>query len=219
MKRNDLIKNIEENINIEGKNQTPTLSTKNSKLGGTTIQFNFLPEHSCDKNAPCYNSGCYAKKGNYNYKKVLMGSFKNMLLYQKDKKEFTSQIIKALNGDIMYKYFRWFSSGDIVDYDFIGVMVEIAKKTPQTHFLCYTKKYTLINVYLSKNKLPKNLTIIFSGWGDNWTFENPYNLPTTDVIFKGDKKEKIGFTCKGECEKCRKCWFAKNGEKILFNKH
>ena len=202
-----------------------TISQKNSKLGAF-IPTVSLPTSVCDINLPC-SKICYAKKGNYTYSSVKKSLQKNLDIFLKNPQDFKNQIIDFLNnGLINYNYFRWFSSGDIVNYSFLLMMVEIANKCKKTTFLCFTKKFNIVNLYLDLgHTIPKNLKIVFSGWDKTFSFDNPYNLPTTYLhhIKKSDLHLNIevekAFKCGGNCQDCLKCWNLKNGESVIFKKH
>ena len=202
-----------------------TISLSNSKLGGAIPTFN-LPTSVCSKDLPC-QVGCYAKKGTFLYPNVKKSHGDNLEMFLKNKETLQSDIINFLNHKLItYKYFRWFSSGDIVNYSFLLMMVEIAKKCKKTKFLCFTKKYSIVNLYLDLgHEIPKNLKIVFSGWDKNFSFDNPYNLPTTYVHHKKKKDLHLNievenaFQCKDKCENCLKCWRLEKGESVIFKKH
>lgn len=201
--------------------ETITISTKNSKLGQTIPTINLPPVLTCRENAPC-RKGCYACKGNFVYSTVQKSMQKNLRIYQNDAKSYFNQIQGYLIG-LPYKLFRYHSAGDIVDTQYLQLMCETAKKCKKTQFLCFTKKYELVNEYIkTKHKIPKNLVIVFSAWA-NFIPENPYNLPMTYVNFNKDGIDKNipkqAKKCKGNCETCQMCWKLKNGQSIYFNKH
>lgn len=191
------------------------------KLGQFIYTIN-LPTTICPQNAPC-KKGCYAKKGNYMYSNIQNAYNLNLQAYLMDKKAYFDRLSDfLLNGDIIFKYFRYHASGDIVDYDYLRGMVRVANENPQTKFLCYTKKYTLVNMYLEFNTLPSNLIIVFSGWDNSWEINNPHNLPTTYVEFKKNNHPQVAnakLHCTSDCKVCKKCWNLKNGEVLVFKKH
>lgn len=125
------------------------------------------------------------------------------------------------------RFFRWHSSGDIPDENYLSMMVDLAQQLPHTNFLCFTKKFELVNHYLDNHKsFPKNLSMVLSAWGSSFIPENPYNLPVAYVRFrKGDQ----GFIpddaikCNGYCGECTltgdSCWDLKPGQSVCFNEH
>ena len=161
------------------------ISKTNSKLGGFIPSINLPAGKTCRADAPC-QKGCYAKKGNFLYKNVQQSLTNNLLVYLNDSNDYFNQIINELNnGDIVYKFFRWHSSGDIVDKNYLLWVIKVAEALPQTKFLCFTKKFDLINDYLKDNNyIPDNLKIVFSAWDKDFKVENPFNLPVTYVRFK-----------------------------------
>ena len=98
----------------------------------------------------------------------------------------------------------------------------MARKNRTTKYLCFTKKYEIVNAYIaSGKKIPKNLSIVFSCWSD-WVPENPYDMPTTWVYgkqFNNDRIPKTSIPCAGHCEKCLACWNLKKGGSVFFHKH
>lgn len=198
------------------------ISLTNSKLGGKIPSLN-LPTTICRGDAPCKKE-CYANKGNWKYKNVQQSLQNNLNEFLEDGEKFFNGIIDYLNNDdITFKFFRWFSSGDIVNYEFLMGMVKVANATPQTKFLCFTKKFDLVNTFLDFNELPSNLKIVFSGWDKNFKVENPYSLPTTWVNFKDQSKNadipEFAIPCKGSCQTCKACWSLEKGQSVYFDQH
>lgn len=200
------------------------ITLSNKKLGGTTPQISLPAGLTCRKNAPCAK-GCYARKGTFTYNNVKESHKINISEFMTSPKDYFSQIVDYLqNGDIIYKYFRWHVSGDIVNMDYLKGMIETAKKCKSTKFLAFTKRFEIVNEYLDNGgKIPSNLKIVFSNWGKLLQCNNPYNLPTTDLIFKKEilnaKAPKNAYVCSGDCKNCRVCWNLKKGQTILFHEH
>lgn len=199
---------------------SPKISVKVHKLG--SIPSIGLPLCSCRDDVPCKTSAsCYAMHGKYRTQSVQKGLNNNLLAY----KENPDYFFEKIAVDVMpFRYFRWFSSGDIVDAEFLKGMVRVARKCKTTKFLAFTKKFSIVNDYLKNGgKLPKNLQIVFSGWGASFPILNPFNLPTSHVIFK-DEKENANIPsdfipCGGKCYDCMACWKLKKGESVAFKKH
>ena len=201
-----------------------TVSFKSKKLGRIP-SLNIQPILTCRKGAPC-SSLCYARKGTFNYKNVVKSHMDNYIAYNENQKDFFKQINDILNNDvIIYKYFRWHMSGDIIDMNYLYGMIDLANKNKKTKFLAFTKKFDLVNMYLeaSGKKLPKNLIIVFSAWDINFNVPNPHNLPIAYVNFKNkDLNPDIPHNakkCNGDCTTCRICWNLKSGESTVFNQH
>ena len=198
------------------------ISITNSKLGDKIPSLN-LPTSVCRSDAPC-KKGCYAKKGNWLFANVVKSLENNLQEFNNNKEQFFDDIIDFINnGDIIYKFFRWFSSGDIVNKDFFNGMVKVANQCKDTKFLCFTKKFSIVNDYLKENELPNNLRIVFSGWDKDFTIDNPYNLPTTYVFFKDQSKNanipEFAIPCTGSCKNCKACWNLQKGQSVFFNQH
>lgn len=199
------------------------ISLTNSKLGDKIPSLNLPPLVTCRADAPCRKE-CYALRGHWLYTNVKESLKNNLNLYLKNKNKFFDDIIELLNNsDIIFRFFRWFSAGDIVDEKFFEGIVKVAKKCKSTNFLCFTKKFDIVNNYLaSGKKLPKNLNVVFSGWDKNFKIDNPYNLPCTYVYFKDTTKNDIpeySIPCVGSCEKCKSCWTLQKFQSVFFHKH
>lgn len=201
-----------------------TISFKSKKLGRIP-SLNIPPVLTCRKDAPCFKL-CYARKGTFNYKNVTQSHMDNYIAYNENQDGFFNEINNTLNNDvIIYKYFRWHMSGDIIDMKYLYGMIELANKNKKTKFLAFTKKFDLVNMYLdvTNKKLPKNLIIVFSAWDNRFEIPNPHNLPIAYVNFK-DKKLNPEIPhnakrCNGDCTTCRICWNLKEGESTVFNQH
>lgn len=202
----------------------PNISTTNSKLGENIASVNLPAKITCNPDAPCVREGgCYACKGNWLYKNVQKSLMENLKAYKENPKRYF-EVIDIKLQLVPYRFFRWHSSGDIVDETYLKGMVDIAKKHKGTKFLCFTKKFDIVNSYLDKHRLPKNLVIVFSSWKD-FHCDNPHNLPCTYVEFKKDNGyiPENTITCEDKCEKCTLngggCWSLKKGQAVRFKKH
>ena len=199
------------------------ISITNSKLGDKIPSLNLPAGATCRNDAPC-RKGCYALKGNWLYKNVKNSLKNNLDEFMANSEKFFNDIIEYLNNDdITYKFFRWFSSGDIVNYEFWLGIVKVAKACPQTKFLLFTKKFNHVNMWLALgHQLPNNLRVVFSGWDENFKIDNPYNLPTTYLYFKDKENKHIpeyAIPCVGSCKSCKACWTLEKGQSVYFNKH
>ena len=201
------------------------ISKGNKKLG-------FIPSVSTPAGLTCRldcacAKGCYAKKNTFNFDNVKSASLKNYQSYKENSDNYFNEIIAFLNNrNIIYKRFRWSVSGDLIDYKYLLGVIRVANATKYTKHLVFTKKFDLVNLYLSLgHKLPKNLKIVFSHWDK--TFEskviNDYNLPSAYVNFK-DKSKNVKYSryahiCPGSCENCSYCWNMREGQQVVFNEH
>ena len=195
------------------------ITTQNSKLGGMIAQVNMPYLTTCRDDAPCKN-GCYCAKGNLNYPSVKKSHMDKYNLYKKNPEAFFNMIDAELNM-IPYKFFRWHSSGDIPDVQYLDLMFKLARKHKETRFLCFTKKDYLVNGYLElKKRKPSNLVIVLSHW-DMWHPYNPFNLPESYVDFGHGNIPEMVYQCGGSCADCpgTHCWFMHYGDKVVFEKH
>lgn len=200
------------------------ISRTNAKLGAFIPSVNLPAGITCRPDAPCHKY-CYAKKGTFTYSNVKKSHQDNLDLYKSDPETYFNDIIDYLNNqDITFKYFRYHSSGDIVDAPYFEGMIKVAMLCPNTRFLCFTKKFNIINDFLKKGGIiPQNLSIVFSGWSKHFKIDNPYNLPTTIIDFrnKEDNAESVkdATPCGADCSSCKACWYLKKGEIIAFKQH
>ena len=196
------------------------ISRTNDKLGHEIPAINMPVGKTCRPDAPCF-AKCYANKGHFKYKNVREAHIKNLLAYEEDAKYFFDCVITETK---LSRFVRWHVSGDIVDAQYLLGMVKVAKANKQTEYLAFTKKFNLVNDYLdSGKKFPRNLHIVFSGWGAEFKILNPYNLPTTHVLFKDksniDSIPEGAIPCGGKCYECLACWQLKKGQSIYFKEH
>lgn len=196
------------------------ITTTNTKLGGKIAQLNMPYKVSCRKDAPCFKE-CYCNKGNMYFENVRQSHIKKYEMYKANPKGFFNKLSAELDM-IPFKYFRWHSAGDIVDEQYLDLMCKLARQHRETHFLCFTKKYELVNKYLDHHKKPSNLVLCLSNWGD-WTVDNPHNLPTSHVAFsKGkDNIPEFAYECPGKCDECpgTHCFHMKRNDSVVFKKH
>lgn len=194
------------------------VSNTNSKLGAAILSINLPAGTTCRNDAPCVK-GCYAKRGHWRYNNVQASLQENLEAYLQNPKLYFESITAQT---FLSRFVRWHSSGDIVDYNYFEGMCKVARKNKEVHYLCFTKKYEIVNDFLNKGKrIPKNLSIVFSAWS-NWIPENPFNLPMTYVYgkdFKNDIIPKDSIPCTGHCYQCQACWTLQKGQTVYFKKH
>ncbi len=204
-------------------NVYPRISNTVSKLGVGIGTVNLPAITTCRTDAPC-RKGCYACKGNFVYKNVKDSLQKNLDVFLEDADRFFSILDNQLNM-VPFRFFRWHSSGDIVNERYLEGMCWIARRHKGTQFLCFTKKYELVNEYLNNHKKPKNLILVLSNWGE-WVCDNPHNLPTAWVEFGNENDKHIPAAankCGGNCATCvntsEHCWRMVKGDSVYFHKH
>lgn len=208
----------------EIKNMKITISTSNSKLGYAIPTISLPPQCSCRKDAPC-TKGCYGKKGNFLFKNVQESHMGNYKAYAENPDAYFDEVIAYLSNPLItHKFFRWHAVGDIVDERYLIGMIRVAKKCKSTKFLCFTKKFDLVNEYMTQGgSIPSNLKIVFSAWSKGFKVDNPYNFPVAYVFFKkADMNPNIpemAIPCKGHCPECLACWGLRKGQSVYFNEH
>lgn len=197
------------------------ISFHNSKLGAGIPSVNLPVGCTCRPDAPCFKK-CYARRGRFSFARNRALLESNLAIWRNDPERYEDDI---LHTAYFHNFFRWHASGDIPDMDYLKMMVRVAQRLPKVHFLAFTKKYELVNDYIShKGSLPENLTIVFSAWG---TFlpKNPFNLPVAYIHFKREPAPipPNARSCPSYCGDCvasgMSCWDLKPGECVAFNEH
>ena len=199
-------------------NKKISISNGNSKMGA--IPSVSLPACvTCNPSAPCFKK-CYAAKLERIYSSVKNAYARNLDILNDDPAAYWQQVKAAA---VVTRFFRYHVSGDIPNAAYFAEMVKTAEEIPTTKFLAFTKQYQTVNDFINGGGIiPENLKIIFSSWGA-WKCENPHNLPTSEVIFKGCEPSEDWKICGGNCTECAcrgvGCWEVKNGETIAFYEH
>lgn len=199
------------------------VSRATSKLGDSIPTVNFPPRVYCNREAPCVLKDCYACKGHFTFPAVKKTMEENMMLWEMYPDDFFKQLDSYLYLNPV-KFFRWFSSGDIPNVEFLDRMSKLARNHTETAFLCFTKKYLIVDSYVLNHRIPKNLTIVYSTWKD-FVPKNPYHFPMSYVRFKKENYliPKDALECSHFCGECvmgkTNCWVLKKGESVVFDKH
>lgn len=205
-----------------------SISNGNSKMGPIP-SVSLPPVITCRKNAPCLKE-CYAIKLCKLRPTVKSAYDRNFEIYKNDPDIYFLQVSAAMKTT---KYFRVHVSGDIPDAEYFARLVDVVRENAHCTVLMFTKQFEIVNAYIQEQFknwkisrvnqiIPENFKIIFSNWND-WKCENPYNFPTTNVIFKNTVIPDDWKICGGNCQQCAcrgcGCWEVKNGETIAFYKH
>lgn len=111
-----------------------------------------------------------------------------------------------------------------MDYNYLLGMIKVANKCKQVKFLCFTKKFDIVNDYVNHGgKIPNNLKIVFSAWHKAFKVDNPFNFPVAYVFFKKEELNpdipEMAIPCGGHCPECLACWSLKKGQSVFFNQH
>lgn len=200
------------------KTKSVSISPGNTKMGA--IPSVSLPAIlTCPEDAPCFPD-CYANRYCKLRPNVKTAYETNFEIWRDDPNSYFDAVRKAA---AMTRFFRWHVSGDIPDKSYFANMIGIALDFPKTDFLCFTKRYGLVNNWCKGCGLPpKNLHLIFSAWPE-YPMENPFAFPVCRVLFKGDTSENDWLLCPGNCTECAihegGCWGLQNGQTIAIHKH
>lgn len=202
------------------------ISFNNRKMNGVP-SVSLLPVVTCP--ACTCSEKCYAAKMCNLYPSVMASYAKNTRFALESPDAYFTSIADQLNGLTMYRLFRWHVSGDIINEDYLKGMVDVARKTPQTQFLAFTKRFDIVNTYICKGcidggyKIPDNLTIVFSAWDKSFKVDNPHNLPVAYCRFKDASQNPDiptdAIKCSGNCAECRTCFYLVNGMSVVFDEH
>lgn len=193
--------------------QIVRISEGNSKIG-KILNLNQPPVITCPKNVPCATCGkCYSLKSWRQYPSVRESWSFNLDSVKNDSDSFfqaVSDFVKISNNN---EFFRWHSSGDIIDTQYLEGMKKVALENPSTQFLAFTK-----NQEIDITNPPSNLVIIASQWGD---YKWGENAPKAIVRLKDENWEipKNSILCPGSCVSCKACWNLTEGQAVIFDEH
>ena len=194
-----------------------------TKLGAAIPSVNLPPGETCRPDAPCFRL-CYARKGRFSFSHTRDLLQQNLDLWLNDPERYEREVEC---GAYTSRFFRFHSSGDIPDGPYLDMMIRVADKCPDTSFLCFTKKYELVNSFINLRgiqAMPPNLRIVFSAWG-SFLPDNPYNLPVAYIKLRKEPAAipEDARMCSGYCGECvatgRSCWTLNPGESVYFNQH
>lgn len=203
---------------MNANNNRISISPGNVKMGAIP-SVSLPPIVTCAHGCTCAKK-CYAARMCKLRKSVREAYARNLDILQDNPASYWLQVKAAA---VTTRYFRYHVSGDMPSFEYFENMVELANDLPKTEFLAFTKRYDIINDYLSCGcPIPDNLHIVFSAW-PGMEMHNPYNMPVAEVIFKGQQPRDDWKICGGNCAECAcrgvGCWELKNGETIAFYEH
>jgi hypothetical protein len=200
-----------------------SINNGNSKTGQACLTIS-LPTITCRADAPC-RKGCYCMRGRQTIPNVCGAYYRNFRIWQENPVEYEEQLYYHIKFSGL-TLCRYNDAGDIPDREYFDMMVRVAIRLPEVKFLCYTKKYDIINKYLDEGKtIPENLCVRFSYWDKQWEVDNPHNLPVAYVDFKKKERNvqipKNAFECpagKATCSVCKMC-FHQKVKAVYFHEH
>lgn len=197
-----------------------SISQGNTKMG-SVASVSLLPYLTCPQRCQgTCGARCYAAKLAVLRSSVLQAWSRNTVLAREYPFVYWEGVSRAMRTA---RFFRFHVAGDIPSSRYFSHMVQITRENPNTDVLCFTKRYDVVNDWISAHgALPANLHILFSGWS-NLTPNNPYDLPETTVIEKGSAPAPGWKVCPGNCAECAGvgagCWGASQGDTIAFHIH
>lgn len=198
---------------------TVKISPGNSKLGA--IPSVSLPSVLTCRVCECQKK-CYARRLERLRKSVAAAYAHNFSVLQNTPTVYWREVEAAI---MMSRFFRFQVSGDIPDMDYLSHMVDVSARNKHCKVLCFTKKYELVNEYISKRgALPDNLQMILSGWV-GLEMVNPFSLPEAHVRYHDGSTTAApdATTCGGNCTECAAtdggCWSLRAGEQVVFREH
>ncbi len=196
-----------------------SISSANKKMG--KISSVSLPSVVTCRKCACQQK-CYARKLERLRPAVAAAYKRNLDVLQSDPDTYWREVEAAI---MLSRFFRFHVSGDIPDITYLIRMVDVAQRNQHCQILCFTKKYELVNDYLSGGAvLPSNLHMILSAW-TGLEMQNPFLLPEAHVRYRDGSTtaRDDAKLCGGNCTECActddGCWTLQRGEQVIFNEH
>lgn len=196
-----------------------SISSANKKMG--KISSVSLPSVVTCRKCACQQK-CYARKLERLRPAVAAAYKRNLDVLQSDPDTYWREVEAAI---MLSRFFRFHVSGDIPDITYLIRMVDVAQRNQHCQILCFTKKYELVNDYLSGGAvLPSNLHMILSAW-TGLEIQNPFLLPEAHVRYRDGSTtaRDDAKLCGGNCTECActddGCWTLQRGEQVIFNEH
>ena len=197
------------------------ISSGNRKTGFSVPSVSLIPVADCGNCSSCSRL-CYDLRNDCIYNGVTSTRAKNSALAHNAIDRYFFEIKKACKA---FRFFRWHIGGDILNATYLAGVLDVAVCNPHCTFLIFTKRYDLINDYISNGgEIPSNLQVIFSAW-PGAKMVNPYNMPVSSPLFV-DGSHAAGpdpISCPGDCSNCAVmgsgCWTLKRGQGVVFAAH
>lgn len=196
-----------------------SISSANKKMG--KISSVSLPSVVTCRKCACQQK-CYARKLERLRPAVAAAYKRNLDVLQSDPDTYWREVEAAI---MLSRFFRFHVWGDIPDITYLIRMVDVAQRNQHCQILCFTKKYELVNDYLSGGAvLPSNLHMILSAW-TGLEMQNPFLLPEAHVRYRDGSTtaRDDAKLCGGNCTECActddGCWTLQRGEQVIFNEH
>lgn len=209
---------------IDTNNASISISKGNKKLGAVA-NISLPPVVTCSNCNECKNY-CYAIRSYTCYPTVWKAWNNNLAIFKNDPEKYFNDISKAC---YVYRFFRWHTSGDIIDLSYFIGMCKVASENLHCQYLAFTKNYKVVNEYIkSYGEIPNNLHIVFSA-APNTKMENPYSLPECHINFENKELNTFKgckgtvYHCSGNCEECIAngcgCFNLSKNDVTIINQH
>jgi hypothetical protein len=157
-----IIRDIVKHDGIDG--LRVTVSPGNVKTGAIA-SVSMLPGVTCP--AACKETcgiACYAWKIALLRSNVMRSYAKNTAIATLFPRIYWKQVKAAAYG---VRWFRFHVAGDIPNARYFSDMIETVRSCPETTFLCFTKRYNVVNAWIDKNgALPNNLKLLLAAGRD-----------------------------------------------------
>jgi len=189
------------------------ISPGNSKLGGIP-NVSLVPVKDCSNCEACKKT-CYALKSWRQYPQTRAAWRHNSQLAHKNSSDFFCSIDAYIQKK-RPQYFRWHVAGDILDQEYYEDMKTVAKRYPNTRFLCFTKAHSG-KLIINFSGRPKNLAIVLSMYPE---MKVPRKKMPRAWMQDGTETRipKNAIECSGHCDSCNVCWDL-HGKDVYFHKH
>lgn len=170
--------------------------------------------------------GCYATKGMYGFgivKRAQNRRFQAVtaaLIDPEKRSEWLAAMITLVGKQ---EWFRWHDSGDVFSLEYLSLIVEVVRATPQTEHWLPTRELVTVRHWLRDNgAFPANLTVRLSLPRIDATLSDAaklgafYGLPTSTVTTGAPScpAPKQG----NACQDCRACWDSTVAN-VSYHKH
>jgi len=114
-------------------------------------------------NAGACASFCYARNGTYNFSNVKRRHLQNLEYILEDAYGWADQMLEEVNKPKMKgKHIRIHDSGDFFNATYLILWLDIARKTPDVTFYCYTKEVSMFKRHVTETSCPFNFKYLFS---------------------------------------------------------
>lgn len=164
----------------------------------------FCDKMSKKKGVVC--SKCYSRKG-------LLWKKHPRMVYSENGEELMRKVPVKDLPVINASFFRFQSHGELLNFNHLVNLMNIAKKNSKTVFGFWTKRKDLLNKYLKENKVPENVVVVYS----NPLIDKPINVVPKgfDKVFNVVADKEL-VNCGLKCVNCLKCYDKFNKNNIIY---